>query len=84
MIMRWLPVHIGFGSFSLRRDLVSILTQQVDLRNGEQFTPAFKDLNPACTVLVLELDDGATITDILSICRYLEEMHPDPPDGTDS
>jgi glutathione S-transferase len=47
----------------------SILTQQVDLRNGEQFTPAFKDLNPACTVLVLELDDGATITDILSICR---------------
>ena len=73
---------------------LSIPTQQVDLRNGEQFTPAFKELNPACTVPVLELDDGATITDILSICRYLEEMHPDPPlmgrtpesaiDGTDS
>jgi glutathione S-transferase len=58
---------------------LSIPTQQVDLRNGEQFTPAFKELNPACTVPVLELDDGATITDILSICRYLEEMHPDPP-----
>ena len=82
MIMRWLPVHIGFGSFSLRRDLVSILTQQVDLRNGEQFKPAFKDLT--CMHCALELDDGATITDILSICSYLEEMHPDPPDGTDS
>src|SRR5215467_4206462 len=56
-----------------------IPTVQVDLLNGEQFTPAFRALNPACTVPVLELDDGATITDKLSICRYFEELYPDPP-----
>ena len=52
---------------------------QIDLRNGEQFTPAFRALNPDCTVPVLELDSGATITDIIAICRYLEELYPDPP-----
>jgi glutathione S-transferase len=58
---------------------LTVPTVQVDLRNGEQFTPAFRALNPACTVPVLELDNGATITDILSICRYFEELYPDPP-----
>ncbi len=57
---------------------LSVPTVQVDLRNGEQFTPAFRALNPGCTVPVLELDNGTTITDILSICRYFEELHPDP------
>jgi glutathione S-transferase len=57
---------------------LSVPTVQVDLRNGEQFTPAFRALNPGCTVPVLQLDNGATITDILSICRYFEELHPEP------
>jgi len=30
-------------------------------------------------VPVLELDSGAAITDIIAICRYFEELHPDPP-----
>ena len=58
---------------------ISIPTVQVDLRNGEQFTPAFRAINPECMVPVLELDNGTKITDILSICRYFEELHPDPP-----
>jgi glutathione S-transferase len=58
---------------------LTVPTVQVDLRNGEQFTSVFRALNPACTVPVLELDDGATISDILSICRYFEELYPDPP-----
>jgi len=49
---------------------------QVDLRNGEQLTPAFRAINPDCTVPVLELDSGARITDIVAICRYIEELHP--------
>ena len=53
-------------------------TVQVDLRNGEQFTPAFRALNPDCMVPVLELDSGTAITDIIAICRYFEELHPDP------
>jgi glutathione S-transferase len=58
---------------------ISVPTVQVDLRNGEQFTPAFRAINPECTVPVVELDSGATITDIIAICRYFEEMYPDPP-----
>ena len=57
---------------------LAVPTVQVDLRNGEQFTPAFRALNPDCMVPVLELDSGAAITDIIAICRYLEELHPDP------
>ena len=57
---------------------LTVPSVQVDLRNGEQFTPAFRALNPDCTVPVLELDSGAAITDIIAICRYFEELHPDP------
>jgi glutathione S-transferase len=58
---------------------VSIDTVQVDLRNGEQFTPAFRAINPDCTVPVLVLDDGSTIADAVAICGYIEELHPEPP-----
>src|SRR3974377_1444860 len=58
---------------------LTVPTVQVDLRKGEQFTPAFRALNPDCMVPVLELDSGAAITDIIAICRYFEELHPDPP-----
>jgi glutathione S-transferase len=58
---------------------ISIPTVQVDLRNGEQFTPAFRAINPECTVPVLELDDGTVIADAIAICGYLEELHPAPP-----
>ena len=58
---------------------LTVPTVQVDLRNGEQFTPAFRALNPDCMVPVLELDSGVAITDIIAICRYFEELHPDPP-----
>ena len=37
---------------------LTVPTVQVDLRNGEQFTPAFRALNPVCMVPVL--DHGAT------------------------
>ena len=64
--------------FLAEKDL-TVPTVQIDLRNGEQFTPAFRALNPDCTVPVLELDSGVAITDIIAICRYFEELHPDPP-----
>jgi glutathione S-transferase len=51
---------------------------QVDLRAGEQFSPAFRAVNPDCTVPVLELDDGTRITDAIAICRYFEAIHPEP------
>src|SRR5689334_13075244 len=57
---------------------VALETIQVDLRNGEQFTPAFRAINPDCTVPALVLDDGTVIPDAVAICRYIEELHPEP------
>src|SRR5258706_8253252 len=58
---------------------IGIETVQVDLRNGEQFTPAFRAINPDCTVPALALDDGTVIGDAVAICQYIEELHPEPP-----
>ena len=37
---------------------IQLQTVQVDLAGGEQFSDAFKKINPDCTVPVLELDDA--------------------------
>lgn len=58
---------------------ISLPTVQVDLRGGEHLRPEFRRLNPWCTVPVLELDDGTTISEAMACCRYLEEIHPEPP-----
>lgn len=58
---------------------LSIPTVTVDLARREQFGPAFRALNPSCTVPVLELDDGVAISEVPVICRYLEDLHPSPP-----
>jgi maleylacetoacetate isomerase len=45
---------------------------------GEQFAPAYRELNPQSLVPVLE-DRGLALTQSLAIIEYLEELHPDPP-----
>lgn len=54
--------------------------EQVDIMNavnrGEEFR---KNVNPMGTLPVLELDDGTCIAETGAICRYFEEVHPDPP-----
>jgi glutathione S-transferase len=57
---------------------VSVPMVQVDLRNGEQFGETFRSINPDCTVPVLMLDNGTRIIDAIAICRYFEEVVPDP------
>ena len=54
-------------------------TEQLNVREGAQFTPALTEMNPFHCVPFLELDDGTIIAESLSICRYLEEIHPQPP-----
>ena len=57
---------------------ISVPTVQVDLRNNEQLTPAFRKINPDATVPSLELDDGTRINDAVGICVYFEAIHPQP------
>ncbi len=58
---------------------ITVPTVQVDLRNNEQLTPAFRAINPDATVPSLELDDGTRINDAIGICVYFETTHPRPP-----
>src|SRR5262249_25831361 len=58
---------------------ITVPTIQVNLRSGEQFSEAFRAINPDCTVPVLLLDDGTAISDAIAICVYFEAIHPDPP-----
>lgn len=51
----------------------------IDLASQQQMKDAFREVNPRLSVPALELDDGTIITESIAICRYLEELHPDPP-----
>ena len=51
----------------------------VDLARLEQKTAAFSALNPFQGIPALELDDGTIIAESVAICRYIEELHPEPP-----
>jgi len=57
---------------------IDIPRVEVDLPGGENRTAAFRALNSLGQVPVLQLDDGGVITESLAICRYLEELHPEP------
>lgn len=51
---------------------------QVDLQKGENITPQMRAKNPIGKIPVLELDDGTCISESVAICRYFEELHPEP------
>lgn len=57
---------------------LQIETVEIDLGAGEQFSDSFRKLNPRCTVPVLELDNGTTITENIGIATYLEAANPEP------
>ena len=57
---------------------IQIETVQVDLLGGENLTSEFRKINPRGVVPVLELDDGTCIDETFPICRYLEELYPEP------
>lgn len=58
---------------------VDVPLVQVNLRQGEQRSPEFLRKNPSGKVPVLELADGTCIGESVSICRYFEALHPQPP-----
>ncbi len=53
-------------------------TVTVNLRKAEQQTTEFRAKVPSATVPALELDDGTVLLESHAICRYLEELHPEP------
>ena len=66
---------------------INVPTEQVDISKAANREPAFLAKNPMGGVPILELDDGTIIAESVAICRYFEELHPEPPllgvDATD-
>jgi glutathione S-transferase len=52
---------------------------EVDLASRAQLNEDYRHVNPLAEVPALELDDGTILTESTAICRYLEEIHPEPP-----
>jgi glutathione S-transferase len=64
---------------------IEVPTVEVDIVKAENRQPDFLAKNPLGGVPILELDDGAIIAESTAICRYFEEMQPEPPlMGTDA
>lgn len=58
---------------------IEVPTVEINTREAGQFDPAFEKVNPDRTIPVLELDDGTCISETVAICRYFEEIRPEPP-----
>ncbi|MDB5780131.1 glutathione S-transferase [Caballeronia mineralivorans] len=58
---------------------IDIPMKPVDLGTKEQFSDAYRTINPRSQVPALALADGPVITEVLAIWRYLEEAYPQTP-----
>jgi glutathione S-transferase len=64
---------------------ITLPTVQVDIGKADNRQPAYLEKNPLGGVPALELDDGTVIAESVAICRYFEEIQPEPPlFGTDA
>jgi glutathione S-transferase len=57
---------------------IEVPSERLELHVANR-TREFRRKNPMGTLPVLELDDGTCISESLAICRYFEDLHPDPP-----
>jgi len=53
-------------------------TIEVSIAASEHQTPEFRKKNPLALLPVLELADGKILRESMAICRYIEELHPEP------
>lgn len=57
---------------------IEIPIVEVQVRDGALFEEPYRTMNPFAVVPFLELDDGTVIGESVAICKYLEELHPEP------
>ena len=58
---------------------IQVPYEDVDIVTSVNRGPEFRAKNPRGLLPVLELDDGSYIAESVAICRYFEEIQPDPP-----
>ena len=58
---------------------IQVPYEEVDIVSAINRQPEYRTkINPMGEVPVLELDDGTHIAESVAICRYFEELHPQP------
>ena len=58
---------------------IELAETPVDLMTREHKSDAFRAKNAMGQIPTLELDDGTCISETVAICRYFDEIQPDPP-----
>ncbi|PPC99797.1 MAG: glutathione S-transferase [Hyphomicrobium sp.] len=58
---------------------IDITFEERDLMSGDLSSTDFQTKNPWQRVPCLVLDDGHAISESVAICRYFEELNPEPP-----
>ncbi len=58
---------------------IEVPLEPVDMNQLGHKSEAIKRLNPLQRLPVLVLDDGTAVSESVAICRYFEELHPEPP-----
>jgi len=58
---------------------IDVPRETVDIGALAQRTPAYAAINPMQRVPALVLDDATAIAESVAICRYFEELQPEPP-----
>lgn len=83
-----MKLHNYFRSSASFRVRIALALKKLDYEyvsvhllqgGGQQFAAAFRAMNPAALVPVLEEDDGTVLTQSLAIIEYLDETRPLPP-----
>ena len=57
---------------------IDVPMNELRIASDEHRTPRMLELNPLGQLPILELDDGRGLSETTAICRYLEELHPEP------
>ena len=58
---------------------IEVPLEPVDMGAMAHRSAEVTGLNPLQRLPVLVLDDGTVLTESIAICRYFEELHPEPP-----
>lgn len=63
----------------LKEKGIEVEIEPVDMGSFGHKSPEITSKNPLQRLPVLELDDGTILCESVAICRYFEEIQPDPP-----
>jgi glutathione S-transferase len=62
----------------LAEKAVAYDTIEVSIAAAAHQTPEFRKKNPISLLPVLEFEDGRILRESMAICRYMEDLHPEP------